>query len=371
MSLRKKRPWFKFYPSDWLSDPNLRVCSLSSRSVWFDCICIMHQAEPYGFLLINGMKPDNSQLARLLNATQDEISSCLSELESTGVFSKNSSGIIYSRRMVRDYERSETGRKNGMKGGNPNIVDSGNFEMGDNLGLNLDEIVRDNLMVNPEGYPLNRANNHQPNPNDARGVNPLDNANGYPDSKGCGLRPNEPPEHKVNKEANYSHSKGEGVNPLDNQGVKSGVKLRGYMLETRKEEPNGSSGAEPFLKDAEIIIQIFDEVLVSVFGEAHARVSPKTKDYAYAEYFLECGAGTELCRQIFTERQKIAKAEGKFPIESLAYFRKALPKAISEQQAVKAISTNIGEENELISKTTNTTHDNFSAGAIKALNKRK
>ena len=47
-------PWMKFYPSDWRADPALRMCSLGARGLWAEMMCIMHEAEPYGCLLVNG-----------------------------------------------------------------------------------------------------------------------------------------------------------------------------------------------------------------------------------------------------------------------------------------------------------------------------
>jgi len=48
-------PWMKFYPADWRSDPMLRLCSLAARGLWAEMICLMHEAEPYGSLLVNGI----------------------------------------------------------------------------------------------------------------------------------------------------------------------------------------------------------------------------------------------------------------------------------------------------------------------------
>jgi hypothetical protein len=46
----------KFYPSDWRSDPMLRLCSLAARGLWMEMMCLMHEAEPYGSLLVNGTR---------------------------------------------------------------------------------------------------------------------------------------------------------------------------------------------------------------------------------------------------------------------------------------------------------------------------
>ena len=112
-------PWMKFYPSDWRSDPRLRICSLAARGLWMEMLAIMHEATPYGHLLISGIPPTDAQLAVLAGAPSDQIPELIGELETAGVFSRTRSGAIYSRRMTRDFKKSEKNRKNGKLGGNP------------------------------------------------------------------------------------------------------------------------------------------------------------------------------------------------------------------------------------------------------------
>ncbi|HDA7904193.1 TPA: hypothetical protein O5V80_002738, partial [Staphylococcus aureus] len=59
-------PWMKFYPSDWRADPMLRLCSMAARGLWVEMLCIMHEATPYGTLLVNGRRLDKKQLAALV-----------------------------------------------------------------------------------------------------------------------------------------------------------------------------------------------------------------------------------------------------------------------------------------------------------------
>ncbi len=114
-----KRPWLKWYPSDWRSEPSLRMCSRAARSLWVDLIGLMHDAEPYGHLLINGKAPTTKQLAAILGDSEKELKNLLVELESAGVFSKTEAGVITSRRMVRDEEKAREDANNGRRGGNP------------------------------------------------------------------------------------------------------------------------------------------------------------------------------------------------------------------------------------------------------------
>jgi hypothetical protein len=125
-------PWMKFFPADWRSDPKLRVCSPAARGLWMDMICLMHEAEPYGHLLVNRKPPTDTQLGALTGIASSTVRTLLSELEEAGVFSRNRSGVIYSRRMVADAKKAETARKNGQKGGNPNLCNNKDFPPSDN-----------------------------------------------------------------------------------------------------------------------------------------------------------------------------------------------------------------------------------------------
>lgn len=106
-----KNPWMKFYPTDWRADPKLRMCSLAARGLWMELIAVAHEASPYGHVLVNGNAPDIAALARMVGVSESEMQSLVDELDRNGVFSRTRSGIIYSRRMVRDAKKSATGRK--------------------------------------------------------------------------------------------------------------------------------------------------------------------------------------------------------------------------------------------------------------------
>lgn len=76
-----------------------------------EMLCIMHEASPYGHLVLGGHAVSNAVLARMAGAGVDEVSALLIELESAGVLSCTRKGVIYSRRMVKDRSRAEKGRK--------------------------------------------------------------------------------------------------------------------------------------------------------------------------------------------------------------------------------------------------------------------
>lgn len=115
--------WIKFWPQDWQSDPGLRSCSMAARGLWIECIAIMHRGEPYGHLAVNGAAPSAKRLASMVGSTEREVARLIEELRGAGVFSITETGVIFSRRMVRDARASEEGREAitkrwGKKGGN-------------------------------------------------------------------------------------------------------------------------------------------------------------------------------------------------------------------------------------------------------------
>jgi hypothetical protein len=112
-------PWFKFYPTDWRADQMLRLCSVAARGLWLECMCLMHEAKPYGHLLINGRGITAAQLATLAGIPAAEIAALIAELDAAGVFSRTADGVIYSRRMTRDAARAAAGAAFGKRGGNP------------------------------------------------------------------------------------------------------------------------------------------------------------------------------------------------------------------------------------------------------------
>lgn len=113
--------WTKFYWSDWESDPALRLCSLAAQGLWMRMLCIASAHDPIGYVAVAGRGLDETALARMTGCSGSEVAELLGELDRNGVFSRDRTGRIYSRRMVSDAKRAAIARKNGKKGGNPNL----------------------------------------------------------------------------------------------------------------------------------------------------------------------------------------------------------------------------------------------------------
>lgn len=127
-----KNPWFKFYPTDWRSDAKLRNCGAAARGLWIEMLCLMHEATPYGHLLINGEMPTITQLSMQAAIPESQVPDLLGELEKSGVFSRNGKGVIYSRKMVRDAKKAAIAKNNGKNGGNPSLCNDMPFSASDN-----------------------------------------------------------------------------------------------------------------------------------------------------------------------------------------------------------------------------------------------
>ncbi|MGC2853940.1 hypothetical protein ACM64Y_00560 [Novispirillum sp. DQ9] len=145
--MSRETPWFKFFPADWRADQGLRIVSLAARGLWIEAMCIMHDAEPYGHLVVNGRPVTDAQLAALTGTSADQIADLVAELESAGVFSRNGKGVIYSRRMTRDLKMSRNAQRNGSKGGNPTLKASHRKQTENSPPDNPRENPQDNRQV--------------------------------------------------------------------------------------------------------------------------------------------------------------------------------------------------------------------------------
>lgn len=164
-----KQPWLKFYPSDWRADQTLRICSLAARGLWMECLCVMHQAEPYGHLVVNGQPVTDAHLAMLAGTSSDEARTLISELEAAGVFSRNRDGVIYSRRLTRDLKMARTAQQNGRMGGNPSLSKQRAIRNLDNL-----EVNRSLNGVDKAQKPEARSQNIPPKPPSSKRVTSID-----------------------------------------------------------------------------------------------------------------------------------------------------------------------------------------------------
>lgn len=104
-----KLPYIKWYPQDLEAEPTLKLCSWEAGFLWVKLLGLMHQSPERGFLLKANGQPftEEELVAVIAGATIEKIRSCLFELESQGVYSRDRRKYIYSRKMVAGEKRIE------------------------------------------------------------------------------------------------------------------------------------------------------------------------------------------------------------------------------------------------------------------------
>ena len=118
-----KLPAIQFYVGDWRKDAGIQSMDYFARGLWFEFLCVMHESDRRGYLLINGKKPTNEQLVRLFGLDKQILTTHLSLFLDVGVASQEEdTGVLFNRRMVRDEEIRRVRAECGKKGGNPALV---------------------------------------------------------------------------------------------------------------------------------------------------------------------------------------------------------------------------------------------------------
>jgi len=117
-----KLPAFQFYPADWRSDNGVQSLSYFERGVWFEILCLMHESEQRGKLLLNGKPMPDEALARLLGLDKQILTKALATILEYGVATRLDDGTLINRRMIRDEELRQVRKEVGKLGGNPNLV---------------------------------------------------------------------------------------------------------------------------------------------------------------------------------------------------------------------------------------------------------
>ena len=114
-----KSPGFWFFTGDWMKDPELRFCSVFARGLLVDLLCILFEANEQGYASNpDGTARTDEQIVDAVSGgSQAEKLAALSELEKSGVLSRDNRGVLFSRRIARLAELSAARKQNGSKGG--------------------------------------------------------------------------------------------------------------------------------------------------------------------------------------------------------------------------------------------------------------
>jgi hypothetical protein len=134
-------PAFQFYPGDWLKDPALRSLPPEARGIWIDMLCIMSESPRRGVLChVSGTPINEDELSRMIGVDKVNLLSNLRAMERVSLFSREGSGAIFCRRMLRDEDVRQRRAAGGFLGGNPQLVrtkDNQKVGKKDNLPPNL------------------------------------------------------------------------------------------------------------------------------------------------------------------------------------------------------------------------------------------
>jgi hypothetical protein len=114
-----KSPGFWFFTGDWMKDPELRFCSLFARGLLVDLLCILFEANEQGYASNpDGTPRTDEQIADAVSGgSREEKLAALAELERSGVLSRDSRGVLFSRRIARLSVLSAARKQSGSKGG--------------------------------------------------------------------------------------------------------------------------------------------------------------------------------------------------------------------------------------------------------------
>ena len=97
---KSKSTSFEFYPSDWMTDPGLRMCSLEARGLWIDLICLMQLSEKKGFLLIGNQKINEEKLRKMFGISKKKIEFLMTELLNYNLIKVDEDGTYFCKRIA-------------------------------------------------------------------------------------------------------------------------------------------------------------------------------------------------------------------------------------------------------------------------------
>ena len=119
-----KHPWFKFFAADWIGSQRLKFCSLAAHGLLVNLMCLAHDSEPYGCILLkqkynqtgNQIEGFAAQLARVLPFNEDTIRLGLEDLVAEGIV-QVADGRMEFGKMVAAHDLSTKRAKVGSLGG--------------------------------------------------------------------------------------------------------------------------------------------------------------------------------------------------------------------------------------------------------------
>ena len=90
------RSWFKFSPSKWMSDPDIRSLSIEARGLFFELLNWMHGGDDHGRLAVNGRPLSIEQISCLASLTVKGVETLLASLINAGLLVPDRDGVLTS-----------------------------------------------------------------------------------------------------------------------------------------------------------------------------------------------------------------------------------------------------------------------------------
>src|SRR6186997_2441908 len=97
-----KLPAFQFYPANWRKSTDVQAMSFHDRGVWFELLCLMHESEERGRLILGGRPIRDEILAKLIGTSTKKLRNSIQIFLEFGVAFRDESGALCNRRMMRD-----------------------------------------------------------------------------------------------------------------------------------------------------------------------------------------------------------------------------------------------------------------------------
>ncbi len=116
--IEMQMPYQKWFWRDWLADQAILMLPPEHRCIWFEMLGLMASSENPGYLETFGVEPElYISFQRRINVKS--VKSGMAAIEKLGLFSRDDSGKIYSRRIIREADELQRQLHNGSKGGRP------------------------------------------------------------------------------------------------------------------------------------------------------------------------------------------------------------------------------------------------------------
>ena len=115
LSAHQSTQWFW---SDWAGDQDVRRLTPAERGLWIDLLALAAVGKPIGYVCDQRGNPISyEEIARFTNATPTEVESLIAGILEKGAGSRDRSGRLFNRRMVRQAEKTALKRMAGKLGG--------------------------------------------------------------------------------------------------------------------------------------------------------------------------------------------------------------------------------------------------------------